>query len=243
MRLLAVTNPRVPDATKKVIWLMARQHSWESGTSWVLEGVLRFLASGEAEARRIRDGAVFRIFPMADPDGVARGGVRFNKWGYDLNRNWDNVDPERMPEIHAQREAVLKWVDSGRRIDLFLTLHNTESADYIEGPLTAGGPQVKELGERFWRLLDSTTSFHSPQGARDSKVSTTPGMKGRMSVNQGLFHDRKIPAFLMELMVDRSPKLGRCPTVADRLEFGAGLARAMASAVGVELPAAPARGR
>lgn len=241
MRLLTVTNPRVPDATKKVIWLMARQHSWESGTSWVLEGALRFLVSGEASARRIRDGAVFRIFPMADPDGVARGGVRFNKWRYDLNRNWDNVDPERMPEIHAQREAILKWVDSGNRIDLFLTLHNTESADYIEGPLTAGGPQVKELGERFWKLLDSTTAFHSPQGARDGRVSTTPGMKGRMSVNQGLFHDREIPAFLMELMVDRSPKLGRCPTVADRLEFGAGLVRAMASAVGVELPAA--RGR
>jgi hypothetical protein len=57
-------------------------------------------------------------------------------------------------------------------------------------------------------------------------------MKGRMTVDQGLFHDRRVPALLMELMVDASPKLGRCPTVRDRLEFGAALVRAMAEAAG-----------
>jgi hypothetical protein len=67
--------------------------------------------------------------------------------------------------------------------------------------------------------------------ARDSRPTTTAGMKGRMSVNQGLFHDRKIPAFLMEQMVDLSPKTSRWPTVDDRLEFGAALVRVMCSAV------------
>ena len=38
--------------------------------------------------------------------------------------------------------AILDWVDSGRPIHLFLTLHNTESVDYIDGPLTAGGPTL-----------------------------------------------------------------------------------------------------
>ena len=47
----------------------------------------------------MRDTTVFRIFPMADPDGVAAGRVRFNKNGYDLNRNWDTPDPSLMPEI------------------------------------------------------------------------------------------------------------------------------------------------
>jgi hypothetical protein len=56
-------------------------------------------------------------------------------------------------------------------------------------------------------------------------------MKGRMSVNQALFHEKKIPAFLMEQMVDTSPKLDRPPTVKDRLEFGAGLIRALCGAV------------
>jgi hypothetical protein len=75
--------------------------------------------------------------------------VRFNANGYDLNRNWDAVDPRRMPEIAAQRKAILDWVDSGRRIDFFLTLHNTESEDYIAGPLSAGGPRFENSPNGF----------------------------------------------------------------------------------------------
>lgn len=221
--LLTITDPRVADRDKKVIWLMARQHAWESGTSWVMEGALRFLVSADREAARARRECLFKIFPMADPDGVYRGGVRFNKYGYDLNRNWDAVDPARMPEIYCQRRAILGWLDRGGRVDLFLTLHNTESQDYIEGPLEAGGPAIRELGWRFWRLLVERTSFHSPGGPRSQAETTSPGVKGRMTVNQALFWERKVPAFLMELMVDPHPRLGRPPTVKDRLEFGAAL--------------------
>jgi hypothetical protein len=231
LRLLTITNRKVATPAKRVIWLMARQHSWEAGTSWVAEGALRFLLSTDERAVRIREAATFKIIPMADPDGVVRGGVRFNKHGYDLNRNWDVVNAKLMPEIHAQRKAVFDWVDAGNRIDLFLTLHNTESKDYIEGPLSAGGPQVAALGQRFWKLLDQNTAFHSPEGPRDAGATTTPGKPGRMTVNQGLFADRKIPAFLMELMVDSSPKLKRPPTVPDRLEFGAALVRVLYEAV------------
>ena len=231
IRLLSVTNSKVPAASKKTIWLMARQHSWETGTSWVAEGAVRFLLSSDERATRIRDAGTFKIIPIADPDGVSRGGVRFNKHGYDLNRNWDALDAKLMPEIYAERKAVLDWLDSGKRIDLFLAMHNTESADYIAGPLSAGGSPMKALAQRFWKLLDETTAFYSPKGPRDVPATTTPGMKGRMSVDQGLFSERKVPAFLMELMVDSSPKLSRPPTVEDRLEFGAALVRVMSDTV------------
>ena len=54
---------------------------------------------------------------------------------------------------------------------------------------------------------------------------------GRMSVAQGLYHDRKIPAILMEQMIEFNSKLGRCPQISDRQNFGAGLVQAMATAV------------
>jgi len=94
---------------------------------------------------------------MVDPDGVARGGVRFNKYGYDLNRNWDAPDPKLMPEIWAQRKAVLDWVDQGRRIDLFLSMHNNETIDYIATPLEAGGPWVELMADANPRLSRSST--------------------------------------------------------------------------------------
>jgi hypothetical protein len=225
IRLITVTDPKAPAASKKVIWLMARQHAWESGASWVAEGALRHLVSKEGDD--LRRQAIFKILPMADPDGVARGGVRFNAKGFDLNRNWDTADPERTPEIWAQRQAIFKWLDSGNRIDIFLTLHNTETSEYIEGPVAA----YEALARRFWQALDTTTSFYSPKGPRNAPVTTTSGMKGRMTVNQALFHDRKAPAFLMEQMVDLHPRLNRWPTVQDRLDFGPALLRALMAAV------------
>lgn len=228
---LTITNPATPDKDKKVVWLMARQHAWEAGTSWVAEGATRYLLSADSGAERLRDRLIFKIFPMVDPDGVARGGVRFNAHGYDLNRNWDSVQPALMPEIAAHRKAVLDWIDAGRRIDLFLTLHNTEGEEYLEAPLSAGGAPVKELTGRFSRLLTQTTSYNPTRPPGDSTLASAPPKPGRMTVDQGLFRDRAIPAFLMEQMVDFNSKLGHSPEVEDRLEFGARLARAMGEAV------------
>jgi hypothetical protein len=227
MPLLTITNPRIPLEKKKVIWLMFRQHAWESGSSWVCDGAVRFLLSNGERAAAIRDGVVFRIFPMADPDGVAHGGVRFNRNGFDLNRNWDAVNPQRMPEIAAQRKAILDWVDSGHPLHLFLTVHNTETNEYLQAPA-----MFRELGRRVFDTLTQTTTFHPTSPLRDSGQSTTPGMRGRMTVDQGLFHDRKLPAMLMEQMIGYNSKLGHYPTIQDRKEFGAQLARALAEAAG-----------
>jgi Zinc carboxypeptidase/Cytosolic carboxypeptidase N-terminal domain len=223
MLLLTITNPKIAEAKKKVIWLMFRQHAWETGSSWAAEGAIRFLLSNAADAALLRDQAIFHIFPMADPDGVATGGVRYNKNGYDLNRNWDTVDAEKMPEIAAQRGAILDWVDTGHRLDLFLSVHNTETGEYLQAP-----PDFRALGQRVLQLLTERTTFHATTALRDTGEVPTAG---RMTVAQGLFHDRKLPAMLMEQMIEYNSKLGRCPTMMDRMEFGAGLVRALVAAV------------
>lgn len=229
--LLTITDSSTPVRDKKIVWMMTRQHSWEAGTSWVGEGAIWYLLSDTSDARRLRANYVFRILPLCDPDGVARGGVRFNANGYDLNRNWDAVDEKLMPEIAAQKKAILKWIDDGNRIDLFLTIHNTESHDYIEGPVSAGGPAKAALIRRLWEGLHSKTSFNAPDGPRDMPSTTTPGMKGRMTVYQNLFSERNIPAVLIELMTERNPKLGREATIPDRIEFGEKLVQVIASAL------------
>ena len=224
--LLTITDPKIPEVKKKVIWLMFRQHAWEAGSSWAGDGAIRFLLSQDERAQRIRGQVIYKIFPLADPDGVAHGGVRFNDYGYDLNRNWDTPDPQKMPEIWSQRKAILDWVDSGHRLDLFLSLHNTETVEYLEGPAP-----FQALGERVFRALAETTTFHSTSPLREMSATTTPGKPGRMTVDQGLFHDRQLPAMLMEQMIEYNSKLGRVPNVADRREFGAGLVRAVADAI------------
>ena len=219
-------------AGKPTVWLMFRQHSWETGSSWAGEGAVRALLADDAAARRRRTAIVWKIFPLCDPDGVARGGVRFNALGYDLNRNWDTDDPVKMPEIAAQRAAVRAWVNAGHKIALYFSLHNTETGEYLEGPPEKGGEgRFQPFAERFFRLLTDDTSFAPTQPLRFADITTTAGKAGRMTVVQGLYRDLKIPAFLMEQRISNNPKLGHLPEIPDRLAFGAQLVQAMADAV------------
>ena len=110
---VTVTNLARPDAGKKVIWMQARQHAWEAGTSFLLEGALRFVTSEDPAARKLRDENIFVFVPMINPDSVVRGEVRCNVNGFDPNRQWDEVDLrdprwlERNPEIWYVKKALL----------------------------------------------------------------------------------------------------------------------------------------
>ncbi len=222
--LLTITDPGRGPEQKKVVWLMFRQHSWEAGSSWVGEGAIRFLLSPDPIAARIRRETIFKILPMQDPDGVFRGGVRFNAYGYDLNRNWDSNDPVKMPEITAARNAILNWVDQGKRIDFFLSLHNDETNEYLSPPLSS---KFSELGQKVFDELTRTTTFDPSRNYDASPPKAKPPAPGRMQVNEGLYSKLHIPAFLMEQRIAYSGKLHRWPTVDDRLEFGKGLVKAI----------------
>src|SRR4030095_671168 len=136
------------------------QHSWESGSSWSGEGAIRTLLDASEQSGRMRREIVWKIIPICDPDGLARGSVRFNINGYDLNRNWDVDKPALMPEITAQRNAVAKWIEGGHSIDLLFSLHNTETGEYLEGPpQNAGEGKFLPLAQRFGDVLTKNTTF------------------------------------------------------------------------------------
>ncbi|MBI4326410.1 MAG: hypothetical protein HY674_14270 [Chloroflexi bacterium] len=227
LQLVTVTDFERPDAAKKTVWLQARQHAWEAGTSYVMEGALLFITSDDLLARRLRGKVVFLFLPMMDPDGCANGKVRFNAHGYDVNRHWNEVDLrrkeflQRMPEIWYVKKALLGCVDSGRKIDLMLNLHNTESAEFMD--TQADDEPVLALFRRFEAILMEKTSFDPTQRLA---VRNAPG-----NTTNSLYEERRIPVLLMEQRIGFSQKLGRRPTVGDRLNFGRQLIAAMAEAV------------
>lgn len=222
--LVTIAESTAGGKEKKVIWLMFRQHAWESGSSWTGEGLMRFVVSSDPIAQRIRREMTIKILPMCDPDGVVHGGVRFNRYGYDLNRNWDIVDPIKMPEITAERRAILDWVDKGNRVDFFLSLHNDEQNEYIEGP-----PDQKwfPLLKRVWDNWSAASTFAPTEQPKLMSITTTEGKAGRMNVAQGLSHDRGLPAFVAEMMIWKHPKLGHTPNIDDRLLAGRELIQAI----------------
>lgn len=226
LHLVTVTDFAVPDTGKKAVWLQARQHAWESGTSRVLDSALRYITSDADRARELRRRVVFKFQPMGDPDGSAGGKVRFNTHGFDVNRHWDEVDLrgkahlKLMPEIWYVKKAIFHQVDSVAPIDLMVNMHNTETSEYID--TLASDPASRALVERFYRRLVERTSFDP---------SRPPGFQSGKGTTNSLYTEKKIPVLLMEQRIGTSKKFGRRPTPADREEFGRQLIVQMAETV------------
>jgi len=227
LHLVTVTNFEKPEEPKKIVWLQARQHAWETGTSFVMEGALRFITSEEPRAKSLRDHVIFKFTPMMDPDGCAGGKVRFNANGYDVNRHWSEVklrrkeNFEKMPEIWYVKKAVLGQVDSGRAIDLMLNLHNDETGEYMD--TQCDDEALQKMMQRFFESLSTKTTFDPTTKFR---VNNQPP-----DTTNSLWKDRKVPAMLMEQRIGTIGKLGRRPTVEDRLAFGKQLITVMGETV------------
>lgn len=225
LHLVTVTNFARPDETKKVIWLQARQHAWETGTSFVLEGALRFVISDDPAARKLRDENVFKFTPMVNPDSVARGDVRFNAHGFDPNRHWNDVNLrdkqwlDRIPEVWYVKKAVLAQ-HAVRPIDLMLNLHNTEMNEYIE--TMADVDPAQAMFHRLFDRLVATTTF-APSRPKLTLFTTGPATTTNL-----LWREARVPVALMEQRIGPSPKAERIMTTADRLEFGRKLIAIMA---------------
>jgi hypothetical protein len=227
LHLITVTNQAVADEQKKLVWLIARQHAWEAGTSWNMDGAVRFITSDDVKAKTLRDKVIFKFVPMMDPDGVAAGKVRFNGNGYDVNRHWNEVDLRSkdklalMPEIWYVKKAIVAQMQSAKPIDLMVNLHNTETGEYQE--TIVNDPAVQKLMQRFFDGLSANSAFVP---SKPLVFSTAPA-----TTTNVMWAERKVPVMLFEQRISTNKKLGRFPTIQDRLDFGAALVREMAAAV------------
>jgi murein tripeptide amidase MpaA len=83
-------------------------HPGETPASFVLEGILNFLSQDTHQARVLLDSFVFKIVPMLNPDGVARGYYRLDTLAENLNRFYINPCPKLQPTIYAVKKAIVQ---------------------------------------------------------------------------------------------------------------------------------------
>lgn len=107
---------------KKAIILTARVHPGETNSSYIMDGILRFLASNHKDAKLLRQNYIFKIIPMLNPDGVIYGNYRCSLLGVDLNRRWINPSKILHPEIFYTKQVV-KMMDLDRSVELFTDIH------------------------------------------------------------------------------------------------------------------------
>jgi hypothetical protein len=205
---------------RPVVWFVARQHAFEAGGSWALEGMLRFLMSVEPEAQAIRRQLRFRLCPMLNPDGVVHGGTRFNARGVDLNRHWQSSDQysndiSAAPEIALVKQAMVRWGKTDR-LDLWVNIHNNDMVWNDEGDYVRFSPAAREAAaRRLEKLLRQQTIFTGPFDASTDPAST----ESVVAAETGAL------AFLMEMKTGYLDKLDRWAGTDTFLGHGQGLAR------------------
>jgi hypothetical protein len=130
------------------VFLRARAHPWEAGSSWVAHGLIDRLLADDRAVKTFLDRYAVYILPMANKDGVARGSTRFNALGKDLNRDWDKpADPELAPENAALEGWLQRAIAAGNRPHLAIELHNDG-----RGLLHISRPPVKDLDRHLERM-------------------------------------------------------------------------------------------
>lgn len=150
---------------KKNIWITARQHPGETMAEWLIEGLLNRLLDSEcATAKALLDKANFYIVPNMNPDGSARGHLRTNAIGVNLNREWQTPSLEKSPEVYY---VTQKMQQTG--VDLFYDVHGDEGLPYVflagcEG-IPAWGERLAELQQDFISALTlASADFQSQYG-------------------------------------------------------------------------------
>ncbi len=123
---LVLKQEGASDADRHGIWIQARQHAWESGSSWVCRGLVEWLASDDPRAVSLRRNSLITIVPIMDVDNVAIGAGGKNQVPQDHNRDWSDD-----PHWNSVRAAMarIKQMDDDGRFDLFVDLHNPGAND------------------------------------------------------------------------------------------------------------------
>lgn len=145
-------NRQAPHA----VWVQARQHAWETGSSWVADGLARWIASDAPEAIALRDNAEIVFVPIMDVDNVQRGAGGKNADPRDHNRDW--ADEPIYPEVAAAQQQIGALVDAGR-LRVYLDLHNPGAGSrqpFYFGPLNYDQLPA-ELRQRYDRFLRLST--------------------------------------------------------------------------------------
>ncbi len=124
--MLQVEEGDLPKEKRFGVWVQARQHAWESGSSWVAQGFIEWILGDAAEAAWLRQHAEIFVVPIMDVDHTATGDGGKDAQPHDHNRDWS---PEpNWNEVRAAQQNVRRLIAQGR-MNVFLDLHNPAPGD------------------------------------------------------------------------------------------------------------------
>ncbi len=230
IRMYVVTDPGVPEAQKRAILFTTLQHDLESTGAMTVEGIVKFLLSGDPKACELLKQSIFYVVPMMDVDGIAQGNL-YCPVG-NMNRQWGiNTTPENTAVENVARDLAKR----GQKLDLFLDFHGwcvpaRETQFHTIGKeLTSEADEKEAL--RFVDLVKAR--IPGKTHVRMFKKMTEPVTMGptdirRLSEGWMKFEGKARLAFCIEIFGDAAA------TQEDYFAWGHSFARGMAEFYGAD---------
>jgi hypothetical protein len=181
--MLHVMEGPLPKVKRQAVWFSARQHAWESGSSWVAQGLAEWLLGPGEHAKWLRQNTEIFLVPLMDVDHVAHGQGGKEALPQDHNRDWS--DEPHWPEVRAAQILIARLVQEGR-FRAFIDLHNPGPSDrevHFHTPPDEGTTELQRAAIlRFDALVKERISAVMPVAAavRKSGANYDPNWK-RMS--------------------------------------------------------------
>ncbi|MDB4802522.1 M14 family zinc carboxypeptidase [bacterium] len=187
VRGIRIGSDSKTDSHRYGVWIQARQHAWEAGSSWVGRGFIEWLASDDQAAIDLREIAIIYYIPIMDVDNVTLGAGGKEAVPRDHNRDWS--DTPNYPEVAAAQKRILQ-LNSEQRFDVFVDLHNPGSSErrpYFFGPMDIEKlPTIQQQNHALW-LAISKNSISGPlqlePGYKFATYVRTEEERNRMSAN------------------------------------------------------------
>lgn len=166
--LLTVTNNAVKKRNKKNVWIIARQHAFESISNFVIEGMIKYLMSDNVKETDLLSKYTFYIVPMIDIDNVISGQSGRMSYPRDFNRDWNSP-------IHSEIAFLERWIKkSGKnRFDMFFDIHATYPGGRTNNVFSYfdihGGNSKSQNLSQFWQRFYTFTHYR-PKTIDDTNV-------------------------------------------------------------------------
>jgi hypothetical protein len=214
LQVATITDPSVADEGKVKVYIIAQQHSGETVSSFVADGMIRFLLDGfDPVADEVRKNFIFKIIPVVNVEGVMHGISRYTPFRsgtqYDLNREWDEPILEMQPEVEMIFSDIQNWGP-----DAFLDLHGDSVVEYCY--LYNDGLSDDEMTS----FLDNIAHYWPEGHSRGSTIYSVAQVRSRLGVHPGalLEHPRNRRASTAEHPEEQYPL-----TIDDFQGFGEGI--------------------
>lgn len=123
---LRIVHGSGAEPARRAVWVHAREHAWECGSSWVAQGFVEWLLSSLPEAAHLREQADIVVVPVMDVDNVERGAGGKEQRPHDHGRDWS--EHPVWPEVAAALRQLTD-LDAQGRLDVLVDLHNPGASD------------------------------------------------------------------------------------------------------------------